>query len=161
MGNSQSIDLIVDPANQSEITDKNERSRMSKLCKNGKYLCEYEDGEVKTLYDAFKRGARVSNNGEAYGWKPSPSEPFQWISYNDVLVRAANVGAGLIAKGLKPENTTNVGIYSQTGLSMGSQNKPAICIPWSLCRCMTHWDQRRAHTSSTKLRLRLWSVIRM
>lgn len=30
-----------------------------------------------------------------------------------VLVRAANVGAGLIAKGLKPENTTNVGIYSQ------------------------------------------------
>lgn len=40
---------------------KNERSRMSKLCKNGKYLCEYEDGEVKTLYDAFKRGARVSS----------------------------------------------------------------------------------------------------
>lgn len=34
---------------------------MSKLCKNGKYLCEYEDGEVKTLYDAFKRGARVSS----------------------------------------------------------------------------------------------------
>lgn len=32
---------------------------------------------------------------------------------NKVLVRAANVGAGLIAKGLKPENTTNVGIYSQ------------------------------------------------
>lgn len=30
-----------------------------------------------------------------------------------VLVRASNVGAGLIAKGLKPENTTNVGIYSQ------------------------------------------------
>lgn len=24
------------------------------------------------------------DNGEAYGWKPSPSEPFQWISYNDV-----------------------------------------------------------------------------
>lgn len=40
---------------------KNERSRMSKLCKNGKYLCEYEDDEVKTLYDAFKRGARVSS----------------------------------------------------------------------------------------------------
>lgn len=34
---------------------------------------------------------------------------------------------------------------------MGSQNKPAICIPWSLCRSMTHWDQRRAHTSSTKV----------
>lgn len=34
---------------------------------------------------------------------------------------------------------------------MGSQNKPAICIPWSLCRCMIHWDQRRAHTSSTKV----------
>lgn len=24
------------------------------------------------------------DNGEAYGWKPSPTEPFQWISYNDV-----------------------------------------------------------------------------
>lgn len=34
---------------------------------------------------------------------------------------------------------------------MGSQNKPAICTPWSLCPCMTHWDQRRAHTSSTKV----------
>lgn len=39
---------------------------MSKLCKNGKYLCEYEDGEVKTLYDAFKRGARVSSKNMEY-----------------------------------------------------------------------------------------------
>lgn len=35
--------------------------------------------------------------------------------------------------------------------SMGSQNKPVICILWSLYRCMTHWDQRHAHTSSTKV----------
>lgn len=115
----QPIPLLCDLNDQTQEKDKNERSRMSKLCKNGKYLCEYEDGEVKTLYDAFKRGARVSNNGEAYGWKPSPTEPFQWISYNDVLVRAANVGAGLIAKGLKPENTTNVGIYSQNRVEYG------------------------------------------
>lgn len=99
--------------------DKNERSRMSRLCKDGKYLSTFEDKEVQTLHDAFKRGARVSSNGEAYGWKPSPTEPFRWISYNDVLVRAANIGAGLIAKGLKPANTTNVGIYSQNRVEYG------------------------------------------
>lgn len=38
---------------------------------------------------------------------------FSFFFVIKVLVRAANVGAGLIAKGLKPENTTNVGIYSQ------------------------------------------------
>lgn len=32
---------------------------MLKFCKNGKYFCEYEDGEVKILYDVFKRGVRV------------------------------------------------------------------------------------------------------
>lgn len=34
---------------------------MSKICKNGKYICEFEDGEVQTLHDAFKHGARVSS----------------------------------------------------------------------------------------------------
>ncbi|XP_061175282.1 long-chain-fatty-acid--CoA ligase 1-like isoform X2 [Saccostrea echinata] len=115
----QPIPLVVDLNDQTEEVDKNERSRMSRLCKNGRYICEYEDAEIKTLHDAFKRGARVSNNGQAYGWKPSPTEPFTWISYNDVLVRAANVGAGFIAKGLKPENTTNIGIYSQNRVEYG------------------------------------------
>ncbi|XP_048758754.1 long-chain-fatty-acid--CoA ligase 5-like isoform X2 [Ostrea edulis] len=126
----QPVLLPVDLEDQTDEVDKIERSRMSKICKNGKYICEFEDGEVQTLHDAFKHGARVSSNGKVYGWKASPTEPYQWISYNDVLVRAANIGAGLIAKGLQPENTTNVGIYSQNRVEYGITEQ--ACFMYSM-----------------------------
>lgn len=50
--------------------------------------------------------------------------------------------------------------YSFLGVfffSMGLQNKLVSCIPWSLCLCMTHWVQRHAHTSSTKVQ-KLWII---
>ncbi|XP_069123934.1 long-chain-fatty-acid--CoA ligase 5-like isoform X1 [Argopecten irradians] len=113
-----SVPLVCDLENQSSIVPGKDRARISKLCTNGKLITEAEDG-VTTLYEAFKRGARLSNNGPCYGWKPSPKEPYRWLSYNDVLVKAANVGAGLLSKGLKASNRTFVGIYSQNRVEYG------------------------------------------
>lgn len=117
MGSASSLQRLVDYGKQSEIAGR-DRARISKLCKNGELL-EYVSEDVRTLHEAFLNGARLSNNGPCYGWKPSPNEPYQWISYNDVLVKAANFGAGLISKGQKPENTTNIGLYSQNRVEYG------------------------------------------
>jgi len=38
-----------------------------------------------------------------------------------VLVKAANVGAGLIHKGLTPQNSTFVGLYSQNRVEVSCQ----------------------------------------
>ena len=86
------VPLAADVNDQSTEIKGKDRARISKLCKDGKLL-EYLDENVQTLHEAFKNGARASNNGACYGWKPSSQEPYKWISYNDVLVNAANVGA--------------------------------------------------------------------
>ncbi|KAJ8318094.1 hypothetical protein KUTeg_003185 [Tegillarca granosa] len=114
----QPVPMIVDLNSQTNIVPGKDRARISKLCKNGELL-EYVSEDVRTLHEAFLNGARVSNNGPCYGWKPSPDEPYKWISYNDVLVKAANFGAGLISKGQKPVNTTNIGLYSQNRVEYG------------------------------------------
>lgn len=119
MGNSASVSITPNKfLSQSDAGRDKERVRTSKLCKDGKLL-EYVDEKIRTLHDAFQAGARASSNGPCYGWKPSPSEPYKWISYNDVLVRAANVGAGLLDNGQAPVNTTRIGLYSQNRVEYG------------------------------------------
>ncbi|KZS19374.1 Long-chain-fatty-acid--CoA ligase 5 [Daphnia magna] len=71
----------------------------------------YED--TRTLYDVFRRGERVSNNGPCLGWRVDPTKPYQWMSYKESLLRAQNFGSGLVALGLHPGPGTLVGIYSQ------------------------------------------------
>jgi len=45
------------------------------------------------------------------GWRSSPFSPYQWMTYEDVLVRAENFGSGLLSMGLSPGVHSNVGIY--------------------------------------------------
>lgn len=47
------------------------------------------------------------------GWRESYSKPYQWLSYNETLLRAKNFGSGLISQGLVPGSNTFIGIYSQ------------------------------------------------
>uniref|UniRef100_A0A1Y1M6L4 Long-chain-fatty-acid--CoA ligase n=2 Tax=Photinus pyralis TaxID=7054 RepID=A0A1Y1M6L4_PHOPY len=95
--------------------DGAEQIRVSRFCKDAKegnfvsYL--YED--TKTLYDGFRRGSKESNNGPCLGWRESYSKPYQWLHYNEALLRAKNFGSGLIAQGLSPGTKTFIGIYSQ------------------------------------------------
>ena len=61
------------------------------------------------------------DNGPCLGWRPAPKSPYVWISYDDVIRKAENTGAGFIQKGLKPLNTTRVGIYSQNKVEVSKR----------------------------------------
>jgi long-subunit acyl-CoA synthetase (AMP-forming) len=47
------------------------------------------------------------------GYRENGKGPYLWISYSDVIERTKNIGSGLINKGVIPENSTNIGIYSK------------------------------------------------
>ncbi|XP_044252556.1 long-chain-fatty-acid--CoA ligase 5 isoform X2 [Tribolium madens] len=87
-------------------------SRFYKEAKEGKFV-SYMFPDAKTLYDTFRRGAKESNNGPCLGWRESYVKPYQWLNYNEALLRARNFGAGMVAQGLSPGTSTIIGIYSQ------------------------------------------------
>jgi len=47
------------------------------------------------------------------GWRDGPNKPYQWLHYNETLLRAKNFGSGLVSLGLTPGQQTLVGLYSQ------------------------------------------------
>ncbi|XP_066589517.1 long-chain-fatty-acid--CoA ligase 6 isoform X2 [Prorops nasuta] len=69
--------------------------------------------DARTLYDVFRKGAKESNNGPCLGWREGPNKPYQWLNYNEALLRAKNFGSGLISVGLAAGPHTLVGLYSQ------------------------------------------------
>ncbi|XP_014220347.1 long-chain-fatty-acid--CoA ligase 1 [Trichogramma pretiosum] len=118
----ESIRVPIDINEQSTLLKTSEPIRVSKFyteSKHGKFISYlYED--TKTLYDAFRKGAKESNNGRCLGWRNGPNEPYQWLHYNETLLRANNFGSGLISLGLSPLNHSFVGIHSRN------------CIEWIL-----------------------------
>ncbi|XP_025836030.1 long-chain-fatty-acid--CoA ligase 5 isoform X1 [Agrilus planipennis] len=87
-------------------------SRFYKDAKEGKFV-SYLWEDCRTLYESFRRGAKESNNGPCLGWRESYNKPYQWLNYNEALLRAKNFGSGLVANGLQPGTNTFIGIYSQ------------------------------------------------
>jgi len=87
-------------------------SRFAKEGKEMKFM-KYLYDDTRTLYDVFRRGARVSNNGPCLGWREGSNTQYQWMRYEEALLRAQNFGSGLVALGLKPGPNTLVGVYSQ------------------------------------------------
>lgn len=53
----------------------------------------------------------LTDNGPCLGWRETPSKPYQWLHYNETLLRAKNFGSGLLALGLSPKQS--IGIYAQ------------------------------------------------
>lgn len=41
------------------------------------------------------------------------TQPYVWLTYNEVLYRSENFARGLIAKGIRPGQSSLVGVYSQ------------------------------------------------
>ncbi|XP_046419326.1 long-chain-fatty-acid--CoA ligase 5 isoform X1 [Neodiprion pinetum] len=87
-------------------------SKFYKDSKDGKFV-SYIHEDTRTLYDSFRRGAKESNNGPCLGWHEGKNKPYQWLHYNETLLRARNLGSGLIACGLVPGPQTLIGLYSQ------------------------------------------------
>ncbi|NWU94712.1 ACSL5 ligase, partial [Upupa epops] len=70
----------------------------------------FEDG--KTLYEIFQRGLHASGNGNCLGYRKA-NQPYQWLTYKQVLDRAQYLGSGLLQKGCKPSSNHFVGIFAQ------------------------------------------------
>ncbi|XP_021955219.1 long-chain-fatty-acid--CoA ligase 1 isoform X2 [Folsomia candida] len=92
-----------------EGTEMIRTSRFGKDAKDGTFL-RYLFEDCRTLYDCFRRGAKESNNGICLGWRETKNKPYQWLHYNEALLRAKNFGCGLVHMGLHPGSY--VGIYS-------------------------------------------------
>lgn len=106
-------------------------SKFYKDAKNGNFItCLSED--ARTLYDTFRKGVISSNNGPCLGWRETLQAPYQWINYNETLLRARNFGSGLIGLGLQPRSF--IGIYSQNRpewilLEQGSYCYSLVIVP--------------------------------
>lgn len=93
----------------------NETVRCSKWSNDAEYqdFTRYVSSECRTVLEAFRHGAAVSNGGLCLGWRTLPSLPYQWSTYEEVIVRAKNFGSGLICMGLSAGVHSMVGIYSR------------------------------------------------
>uniref|UniRef100_A0A670XX33 Long-chain-fatty-acid--CoA ligase n=1 Tax=Pseudonaja textilis TaxID=8673 RepID=A0A670XX33_PSETE len=87
------------------------RGRRSTLIPEGELLSYYFE-DAKTLYEGFKRGCSVSENGPCLGYR-KPKQPYQWLSYQQVLDRAEYLGSGLLYKGCKRSSDQFIGIFAQ------------------------------------------------
>ncbi|KAF1464684.1 Long-chain-fatty-acid--CoA ligase 5, partial [Pygoscelis antarcticus] len=86
-------------------------ARRSALMTDNNLLSYYfEDG--KTLYEVFQRGLHASGNGNCLGYR-KPNQPYQWLTYKQVLDRAQYLGSGLLQKGCKPSSNQFIGIFAQ------------------------------------------------
>ncbi|GFT91409.1 long-chain-fatty-acid--CoA ligase 5 [Nephila pilipes] len=90
--------------------------RKSKIVKNGEMI-RFILEDTKTQWDVLQRGLRESGDGRCFGWRNGKSN-YNWINYSEFIKRAENFGSGLVKMGLKPGQSSNVGIYSQN------------CIEW-------------------------------
>ncbi|NXI66593.1 ACSL5 ligase, partial [Anseranas semipalmata] len=96
--NKQSIGIEGGARRSALLTDNN--------------LLSYYFEDAKTLYEAFQRGLHASGNGNCLGYR-KPNQPYQWLTYKQVLDRAEYLGSGLLQKGCKPSPNQFIGIFAQ------------------------------------------------
>uniref|UniRef100_A0AAY5EJD6 Long-chain-fatty-acid--CoA ligase n=1 Tax=Electrophorus electricus TaxID=8005 RepID=A0AAY5EJD6_ELEEL len=83
--------------------------------------------DVRTMYEAFLRGMKVSNNGPCLGAR-KPNQAYEWLSYKEVADRAELIGSALLHRGHISTGDKYVGIFAQ--------NRPE----WTVCElaCYTY-----------------------
>uniref|UniRef100_A0A8B9W101 Arachidonate--CoA ligase n=1 Tax=Anas zonorhyncha TaxID=75864 RepID=A0A8B9W101_9AVES len=88
-------------------------------------LISYYFEDAKTLYEVFQRGLHASGNGNCLGYR-KPNQPYQWLTYKQVLDRAEYLGSGLLQKGCTPSSDQFIGIFAQNRpeLSLSSVSCP-------------------------------------
>ncbi|KFV78119.1 Long-chain-fatty-acid--CoA ligase 5 [Struthio camelus australis] len=75
-------------------------------------LLSYYFEDAKTMYEVFQRGLHTSGNGFCLGYR-KPNQPYQWLTYKQVLDRAEYLGSGLLQKGCKQPSNQFIGIFAQ------------------------------------------------
>ncbi|XP_072904234.1 long-chain-fatty-acid--CoA ligase 1-like isoform X6 [Hemitrygon akajei] len=104
--------LACDLSMQSVEIETGEHARRSVLLKEGDDLLSSYYQDVRTLYDVLKRGLIVSSNGPCLGFR-KPNQPYQWISYREVIDRAEFVGSGIFLRGYRGGNSEYIGVFAQ------------------------------------------------
>ncbi|KAM9376917.1 long-chain-fatty-acid--CoA ligase 1-like [Pholidichthys leucotaenia] len=104
----------------------------SVLVNGDNYLTHIYD-DATTLYEFFLRGARVSNNGPCLGSR-KPKQPYEWISYSEVMERMENLGSAFLYKGHSKTTDPNIGIFSQnrpewTITELACYTYSLVCVP--------------------------------
>ncbi|ROL41111.1 Long-chain-fatty-acid--CoA ligase 1 [Anabarilius grahami] len=79
---------------------------------NGGPLLNYLYEEAQTMYGCFHRGLRESKNGPCLGSR-KPKQPYDWLSYSEVIERAENLGSAFLHIGHSKNGDPYVGIFSQ------------------------------------------------
>lgn len=70
--------------------------------------------EVATIHDVFLKGKKESNGGPCVGTRASATSEYEFLSYDEVHEKAKKLSMAMIHEfGLKPGNTTNIGIYAR------------------------------------------------
>lgn len=72
--------------------------------------------DALTLYDAVRRGARVSKNGPMLGYRKKQSdgsEPYVWVNYNEAIDRSVQIAHAFRTLGLEAGQNTLIGIYAK------------------------------------------------
>ncbi|XP_064201164.1 long-chain-fatty-acid--CoA ligase 1-like isoform X1 [Anguilla rostrata] len=88
-----------------------EFARRSVLLEGDEHLTNiYSD--ATTLYEIFRRGVRVSDNGPCLGSR-KPSGPYVWLTYQEVADRAEFLGSALLHRGHSHTGDKFIGIFSQ------------------------------------------------
>lgn len=85
-------------------------ARRSVLQTAGHVTYLYDD--ARTMYEFFLRGVRVSNNGPCLGSR-KPKQPYEWLSYREVMERMENLGSAFLHKGHSKSSNAHIGIFSQ------------------------------------------------
>ncbi|KAJ3113550.1 hypothetical protein HDU96_003287 [Phlyctochytrium bullatum] len=97
--------------------------------------------EIKTLYDAFQHGKKVSGNRPCFGHRPTVKDPetgavrsdgFVWQTYNQIAERRINFGCGLAKinkEVIQGSDKVNLGIYGV--------NRPEWLIADLACHCFS------------------------
>ncbi|GMR46363.1 hypothetical protein PMAYCL1PPCAC_16558 [Pristionchus mayeri] len=107
------IEPLVDPLDQTiKLPDG---SRISRFKSDG-VLLKRIFSDATTLYEAIRRGARIFKNKPMLGRRVKQadgSEPYVWLSYEQVLARIDNVAVAFRELGLPTGEETLIGIYSK------------------------------------------------
>lgn len=113
---------IIDFNNQTRVLEDGSRI-LSIAEKNEQFSYFHEDGQ--TLCELFRRASKISNNGNFLGWKPTSTDPYKWLKYNEVYEMSHALGSAFLKFGFKPATESLIGIYAR--------NRPEWVITEQAC----------------------------
>uniref|UniRef100_A0AAR2KSL6 Arachidonate--CoA ligase n=1 Tax=Pygocentrus nattereri TaxID=42514 RepID=A0AAR2KSL6_PYGNA len=111
---------------QSVEIEGGEYARRSILLDSNKLMTHFYD-DARTMYEAFLRGLRVSNNGPCLGSR-KPNKPYEWLSYKEVADRAELIGSALLHRGHSQAGDKYIGIFAQNRPEQYSFNSRAYLL---------------------------------